>query len=855
MSQVSPEFLQTFFGNSSLSQQQQQQQQQQGQGQSQLPPNHHSSLPPPLQHGSGSNLPPLSHPHTPSHSHHMHQLQIPAFSRLTEGGSPAPSSLGVSPRNIYNQSPRTDDEEDHEESNHHATRPVTPSLSTHNAAPSDSVLASPSVSTPATGASSLPLAVPLMEGGEIYAAVYSGIGVYETMANAVAVMRRKSDGYLNATQILKVAGVDKGRRTKILDKEVMIGEHEKVQGGYGKYQGTWVPFERGVQLALQYGVDRLLQPLFNFAFPAPGRSDHTPTKEQVYAANRDLLKQRSSGSAGQTKGREDVRKKRPTTRPTKRMVELVDGTDPMDEDSVEAVGESPSGANKRQKGDGYSEVMMETNAEKYRAMLMAMFVHEDPLYIPDILSGTTLPSDLNLDIVIDEQGHTSLHWAAALARINVVRVLLQKGADMRSVNNDGETALIRAVRVTNNYDTQTFPELLDLLHPMIHLVDSKNRTVLHHIAATAGLEGRVAASRYYVECFLEWVARHGGNFSSIVDVQDNAGDTALNVAARIGNRNLVEQLMDVGADATIENKAGLRPMDFGFEDIFGSSRHMHLESTGEADRSAEGTSRVVFPSIRTDEEDAALALSAVASATKGREIASVQQMVDEMSTTFTDEMKIKGEQLEEVRNQLRQVTKELADVRKQNHLLRRENQQLPEMVQRIKNLETCLGEEMARAGNSGASSHHTIPNRTPGTVEYRNDASGSSNAPGGMVSYLSHDSTTDPHHTGLRESSASSTAPPSPKQHELHALRRTLSEKEQLERTLRSEIIRLRSSSGKSELSCKKIIAACCHVPVEHVDDLLNPLLQAVESDAEVDMNAVAAFMMAVKRKEGRAFT
>ncbi|KAI8918455.1 hypothetical protein DFJ77DRAFT_428201 [Powellomyces hirtus] len=659
-----------------------------------------------------------------------------------------------------------------------------------------------------------------MEGGEIYAAVYSGIGVYETMANAVAVMRRKSDGYLNATQILKVAGVDKGRRTKILDKEVMIGEHEKVQGGYGKYQGTWVPFERGVQLALQYGVDRLLQPLFNFAFPAPGRSDHTPTKEQVYAANRDLLKQRSSGSAGQTKGREDVRKKRPTTRPTKRMVELVDGTDPMDEDSVEAVGESPSGANKRQKGDGYSEVMMETNAEKYRAMLMAMFVHEDPLYIPDILSGTTLPSDLNLDIVIDEQGHTSLHWAAALARINVVRVLLQKGADMRSVNNDGETALIRAVRVTNNYDTQTFPELLDLLHPMIHLVDSKNRTVLHHIAATAGLEGRVAASRYYVECFLEWVARHGGNFSSIVDVQDNAGDTALNVAARIGNRNLVEQLMDVGADATIENKAGLRPMDFGFEDIFGSSRHMHLESTGEADRSAEGTSRVVFPSIRTDEEDAALALSA---------------MVDEMSTTFTDEMKIKGEQLEEVRNQLRQVTKELADVRKQNHLLRRENQQLPEMVQRIKNLETCLGEEMA--------------------LEYRNDASGSSNTPGGMVSYLSHDSTTDLHHTGLRESSASSTAPPSPKQHELHALRRTLSEKEQLERTLRSEIIRLRSSSGKSELSCKKIIAACCHVPVEHVDDLLNPLLQAVESDAEVDMNAVAAFMMAVKRKEGRAFT
>jgi len=52
-------------------------------------------------------------------------------------------------------------------------------------------------------------------------------------------MRRKDDSYLNATQILKVAGIDKGRRTKILEKEIINGQHEKVQGGYGKYQGTW----------------------------------------------------------------------------------------------------------------------------------------------------------------------------------------------------------------------------------------------------------------------------------------------------------------------------------------------------------------------------------------------------------------------------------------------------------------------------------------------------------------------------------------------------------------------------------------------------------------------------------------
>jgi hypothetical protein len=73
----------------------------------------------------------------------------------------------------------------------------------------------------------------------IYGAVYSGVPVHEMVCRNVAVMKRRSDNYLNATQILKVAGIDKGRRTKILEKEVMLGEHEKVQGGYGKYQGTW----------------------------------------------------------------------------------------------------------------------------------------------------------------------------------------------------------------------------------------------------------------------------------------------------------------------------------------------------------------------------------------------------------------------------------------------------------------------------------------------------------------------------------------------------------------------------------------------------------------------------------------
>src|SRR6266702_477703 len=56
------------------------------------------------------------------------------------------------------------------------------------------------------------------------------------MCKGVAVMRRRSDSWLNATQILKVAGFDKPQRTRVLEREIQKGEHEKVQGGYGKYQ-------------------------------------------------------------------------------------------------------------------------------------------------------------------------------------------------------------------------------------------------------------------------------------------------------------------------------------------------------------------------------------------------------------------------------------------------------------------------------------------------------------------------------------------------------------------------------------------------------------------------------------------
>ena len=63
------------------------------------------------------------------------------------------------------------------------------------------------------------------------------VPVFEFACGGEHVMRRRHDDWINATHILKVAEFDKPARTRILERDVQKGVHEKVQGGYGKYQG------------------------------------------------------------------------------------------------------------------------------------------------------------------------------------------------------------------------------------------------------------------------------------------------------------------------------------------------------------------------------------------------------------------------------------------------------------------------------------------------------------------------------------------------------------------------------------------------------------------------------------------
>ena len=114
-----------------------------------------------------------------------------------------------------------------------------------------------------------------MSDKQIYSATYSNVPVFEFVTDEGPIMRRKSDSWINATHILKIAKFPKAKRTRILEKDVQTGIHEKVQGGYGKYQGTYIPLSLGIELANSFGVYDELKPIFEFNY-VEGKSTTPP---------------------------------------------------------------------------------------------------------------------------------------------------------------------------------------------------------------------------------------------------------------------------------------------------------------------------------------------------------------------------------------------------------------------------------------------------------------------------------------------------------------------------------------------------------------------------------------------------
>lgn len=147
-----------------------------------------------------------------------------------------------------------------------------------------------------------------MSSNQIYSAKYSGVDVYEFIHPTGSVMKRKDDDWVNATHILKAARFAKAKRTRILEKEVIKEVHEKVQGGFGKYQGTWVPMDVARTLATKFGVHHELAPLFDFT-QTEGSASPPQAPKHHHASRGDSSRKRavkSASTSAMVEGQQDA---------------------------------------------------------------------------------------------------------------------------------------------------------------------------------------------------------------------------------------------------------------------------------------------------------------------------------------------------------------------------------------------------------------------------------------------------------------------------------------------------------------------------------------------------------------------
>lgn len=240
--------------------------------------------------------------------------------------------------------------------------------------------------------------------------------------------------------------------------------------------------------------------------------------------------------------------------------------DPSSSSSVSMMGAPPIGVGGGGGGGGppgSTHSQLGAGPLRYARMILDYFVSEST-QVPQFL--VTPPSDFDANVVIDDDGHTALHWACAMGRIRIVKLLLSAGADIFRANSMGQTALMRSVMFTNNYDLRKFPELFELLHRSTINIDRNDRTVFHYIVDIALQKGKTHAARYYIETVLVRLVEYPKEVADILNFQDEEGETALTLAARARSKRLVKILLDNGADPKVANRDGKTAEDYILED-------------------------------------------------------------------------------------------------------------------------------------------------------------------------------------------------------------------------------------------------------------------------------------------------
>lgn len=484
------------------------------------------------------------------------------------------------------------------------------------------------------------------------------VDVYECSVGDSPIMRRCKDDWVNATQILKLCNFPKAKRTKILEKGVQQGQHEKVQGGYGRFQGTWIPLPDARRLADEYGITAEMVPVLYLDLDDPAliipkkskppsgssNKDGTPIKRKyakkpkkettpkklkfdsglppraMFSLDYPPALSRNGSQLSQVNPSMQLQQQMlaPHMPPTFQQLEFmsngimngsqrlpVNGYQPynqmpvpvqnylgmvpqaklfgnfhghMDEVSQQLIYQqhqkgnlsSTNDTNWSQEehtrdsdtslssGDGKGGKVPLEGDGSYASQLLRFF-NEESAPIPYFLYNP--PAEFDINEAIDDEGHTTLHWAASVGNLSLVQLVLSKNANALTVSNYGLNPLSKCIAFTNCYDLRNFPMMIDVLEMCLINTDINGRTPLHYLCQYLKVESKLPALSYYLQVIVNKLTvmsnsnkSNASNLSKIViDHQDVSGDSCLHIAARVGSTLFVKFLLSQGARDDLVN--------------------------------------------------------------------------------------------------------------------------------------------------------------------------------------------------------------------------------------------------------------------------------------------------------------
>lgn len=471
-------------------------------------------------------------------------------------------------------------------------------------------------------------------------------------------MRRCKDDWVNATQILKLCNFPKAKRTKILEKGVQQRLHEKVQGGYGRFQGTWIPLQDARNLAKEYNISPEMVPVLYIDLNDP--SIIIPKKSKITASNKDGTPVKRKYVRKIKKDEETPKKMKFDDNLPPQAMFTQDYVPPMSKSNQHQMAPSDprvlsqynmpmqmqqmpqyhqqefvqngmishplnydrssfpkfsmadtnggpahlqSAAFNKQSIHGQApthqqvmyhqsrngalslstnetnwsheditrdsdtsmssnEVKMmhnNINEEMSHVSQIIRYFSEDNGQIPYFLYNP--PPEFNLDEAIDDEGHSTLHWAASVGNAQLVQLLLSKGANSLVISNYGLNPLSKCVSFNNCHDMRNFHHILDLLETCLINTDVNGRTPLHYICQFSRVKSKLPALSYYVDLIFNKLKVMSNNtkgngvdlMRNVIDHQDAKAETCLHLAVKAQCPQLIKVLLNYGARDDIPN--------------------------------------------------------------------------------------------------------------------------------------------------------------------------------------------------------------------------------------------------------------------------------------------------------------